>query len=145
MKARYMVSIILVIVLMINVTSAGFLDDLGDRFLPHPQRSQPITQPQDEFKAFYAEVSAYNTPQNIELIGGYMKDYNVNVIRVHVVELNHDFYVLRGAGTTLQTPSQIDKTIKLTRPQIKRIEGFITDGQLSWWEEVQLWSIYRSG
>ncbi len=125
---------ILTVALLINPASAWY-----NPFNPANQRKA------DSFESVYAEISTYNTPQNINLISGYMRDYNVNIIKVHVVELNRDFYVLKGAGTTLQVQTPADKTIKLTRAQIWRIESFIADGQLSWFEQWQLWAMYKSG
>lgn len=145
MKSKHTIYTFLVILLMINVASAGFFDNLRYRYTPQQPRSQPISNPTDDFKTLYDEVLRYNTPQNINLLGGYMQNYGVSVIKIHVVELNRDFYILKGVGIVSQTSFQVDKTIKLTRPQIRRIESFIADGQLSQFEQWQLWIMYKSG
>jgi hypothetical protein len=135
----------LVILLMVNVASASFFDDLRDRFIPAPQRYEPITQPRDDFNTFYSEISGYNTPAVITLISDYMSDYRQDVIRVHVIEYNQDFYIIRGSGILLQPHSHIDRSISLTKAQIRQIAGFMADGELSWPEQWQMYNIYKPG
>jgi hypothetical protein len=132
------------LILIVNPASASIFGDIWHSFAPQQQQSTNYLVPQpDNFTSLYHELQTFNTPQNINLVSGYMQSYGVNVIQVHVIDYNSDFYVARGSGITLQPPSKIDTTVKLTVPQIRQIEGYIANGELSWWDQWQLWMMYK--
>jgi hypothetical protein len=132
------------LILIVNPASASILDNIWHSFAPQQQQSTNYLVPQpDNFTSLYNELQTFNTPQNIGFVSGYMQSYEVNVVQVHVMDYGSDFYVVRDSGITLQPPSQIDKTVKLTAPQIRQIEGYIANGELSWWEQLQLGIMYK--
>ena len=71
-----------------------------------------------------------------------MQSHGVNVIQVHVIDYDADFYVISGSGVALRSSSQIDRTVKLTASHIRQIEGYVVSNELSGWDQAQLLWIY---
>jgi hypothetical protein len=130
------------LILTVNPASASILDNIWHIFVPQQQSS---LVPQEDGNALYNELLTYNTSQNINLVSGYIQSFRVNVIQVHVVDYNSDFYVVKDEGltSTLSCNCSLIKTINLTVPHIRKIEGYMAKGQLSWWDQWQLWMMYK--
>ena len=127
------------LILTVNPASASIFGNIWNPFASQQQQS---VQP-DNFTSLYGELQILNTPQNVGFISGYMQSYRADVIQVHAIDYNSDFYVISGSGIALQPPSHIDKTIKLTVPHIKQIEGYVTSNELPWWDQWQLLVMYK--
>lgn len=130
-------SLIIILLLTTNIASAGLFDDL----LSSLKNKPAISTPESDFKALYSEVLSINTNTNIGLINDYMRAYSVNIVKIHVTDYNKNFYVIRSAGTTLETPTNFDKEISLSSSQVRQIIGFLSDENISWWEQFHMWSM----
>lgn len=104
---------------------------------------QSIVQQPDNFTSLYDGLQILNTQQHIDFVSGYMESHGVKVIKVHVIDYDADFYVISGSGVTLNVPSHIDTTVKLTESHIRQIEGYVANNEISGWDQVQLLWIYK--
>lgn len=147
MKNKHVIYTWLVILLMINIVSASLIDDLRDRFIPRPQRSEPISVPANELEGFTRVVLSLNTPANIGMLDAEMDRYGTKAVKVRVYGFNPDshyigtdFYIVKGAGFVRKYPTN-DKEIVLEKPQAYRAVEILTDGQITLWERIELYSL----
>lgn len=87
-------------------------------------------------------IQPLNTQANTNTMTAYMDSYGVKSIRIHVIDYNRDFYILKGQSTTLTGTG--DKTISLTSEQVKSISSLLADSDLSYFEKVQIYFMLRS-
>lgn len=144
MNSKNTIYLFLATLFMVNVASAGILD-FNWLFPAAPAQQET---PQDDRGAalyiFYTQtIIPLNTPQNIQHLTTYMQSKNVQAVQVHLTDLDKDFYIVSGEGTTLNRPVSIDKSLKLTTGQVKDIAGMLVDGQISYWEQWQLITMLR--
>lgn len=147
MNKKAILAIVILLLGTAPIVSAGIFDWLK---LPSPVQTQPKLaysikeyQSTEFFNLYTKIISPLNTPQNIKNLGNLMDSYKVSVIKVHVTDLNNDFYVLAHAGTTTTPPRSIDATTSLTSGQIKRIVEMLQDNEISSLEKLQLYTMIK--
>lgn len=102
-----------------------------------------VTQQANTFDTLYQNtILPLNTQANIKTLDSYMTSKGIKNVKVHVIDANRDFYILKGSGATLEAPERIDTTIQLTTAQLKTTAGILSDGQISPLERIQLFSMY---
>lgn len=138
MKRKIIILAILLIAIVFILTSYI----IWNSFVSKQDTGCLFPQPGD-IESLYTELQITNTPQNISFISGYMNSYDIKTVRIHVIDYNADFYIVRNSGITFLPPSQINKTIKLKMCHIKQIEGYVANGELSLLDQLKLSVMYK--